>query len=32
LALAASANAHARATDDCKKGIAAFLSKQELTW
>jgi methylglutaconyl-CoA hydratase len=32
LVLAASANAHARATEDCKKGIAAFLSKQELTW
>lgn len=32
LAHAASANAKARATDDCKKGIAAFLGKQELTW
>jgi methylglutaconyl-CoA hydratase len=32
LQLAARLNAHARATDDCKKGIAAFLNKQDLTW
>jgi len=25
-------NAKARATDDCKKGIAAFLNKEKLTW
>jgi methylglutaconyl-CoA hydratase len=25
-------NAQARATDDCKKGIHAFLNKQELNW
>jgi hypothetical protein len=25
-------NAQARATVDCKKGIAAFLNKQELRW
>ncbi len=29
---AASMNAHARATEDCKTGIAAFLNKQELKW
>lgn len=32
LEYAAAMNAEARATDDCKKGIAAFLSKQELSW
>ncbi|MFM8913296.1 MAG: enoyl-CoA hydratase/isomerase family protein [Flammeovirgaceae bacterium] len=32
LAHAAAQNAHARATDDCKRGIAGFLNKQELTW
>jgi len=32
LNLAAAMNAKARATDDCKKGIAAFLNKQELRW
>ncbi len=32
LNFAASKNAHARATDDCKKGIAAFLNKEKLTW
>jgi methylglutaconyl-CoA hydratase len=32
LNLAATMNAKARATDDCKKGIAAFLNKQELRW
>jgi len=29
---AANVNAHARATEDCKVGIAAFLNKQELKW
>ena len=29
---AANVNAHARATEDCKAGIAAFLSKRELKW
>jgi len=29
---AANVNAHARATEDCKAGIAAFLNKQELKW
>ncbi len=29
---AAAANAHARGTDDCKRGIATFLNKQGLTW
>jgi len=29
---AASMNAHARATEDCKTGIAAFLNKKELKW
>ncbi|MBI3220551.1 MAG: enoyl-CoA hydratase/isomerase family protein [Bacteroidetes bacterium] len=29
---AATMNAHARATDDCKNGIAAFLEKRELKW
>lgn len=32
LTYAASVNANARSTDDCKRGIAAFLSKQELKW
>jgi methylglutaconyl-CoA hydratase len=32
LNLAAASNAKARATDDCKKGISAFLNKQELRW
>lgn len=32
LDFAATMNAKARATDDCKKGIAAFLNKQELSW
>ncbi|MBL7871554.1 MAG: enoyl-CoA hydratase/isomerase family protein [Cyclobacteriaceae bacterium] len=32
LNLAATMNAKARATDDCKKGIAAFLNKQEFHW
>jgi methylglutaconyl-CoA hydratase len=29
---AASQNANARSTDDCKKGISAFLSKQKISW
>lgn len=29
---AADANAHARATEDCKRGIASFLNKESLTW
>jgi methylglutaconyl-CoA hydratase len=29
---AAEMNARARATDDCKKGIAAFLEKKDLSW
>ncbi|MCW5911158.1 MAG: enoyl-CoA hydratase/isomerase family protein [Cyclobacteriaceae bacterium] len=32
LAFAANQNAKARATSDCKKGIAAFLNKQEIKW
>ena len=32
LDLATSVNAQARATEDCKRGIAAFLNKQELRW
>ena len=30
--IAASQNALARSTDDCKKGIAAFLNKEDLKW
>ncbi|MBK0402182.1 enoyl-CoA hydratase/isomerase family protein [Adhaeribacter sp. BT258] len=29
---AAEMNAHARATADCKKGIASFLTKEKLSW
>lgn len=29
---AAQANAHARSTEDCKKGIAAFLNKEKIQW
>ncbi len=29
---AAKANAQARATEDCQRGIAAFLEKKEITW
>lgn len=29
---AAEMNAHARATEDCQKGIAAFLNKEKLAW
>jgi methylglutaconyl-CoA hydratase len=32
LEYAATTNAQARATDECKAGIAAFLNKQELKW
>jgi methylglutaconyl-CoA hydratase len=32
LAFAAKMNAHARATEDCKRGIAAFLNKEKLIW
>jgi methylglutaconyl-CoA hydratase len=32
LDFAANQNAQARATDDCKKGIAAFLNKAEFNW
>lgn len=32
LEYAAQTNAKARATDDCKKGIAAFLNKEKLSW
>lgn len=30
--LAASMNAEARMTEDCKKGIGAFLNKEKITW
>jgi methylglutaconyl-CoA hydratase len=29
---AAEKNAHARASDDCRRGIAAFLNKEEIRW
>lgn len=32
LQYAAEMNAHARGTDDCKKGIAAFLNKEKIRW
>ena len=32
LQLAAATNAHARATDDCRRGIGAFLAKEEIQW
>jgi methylglutaconyl-CoA hydratase len=32
LAYAAQMNAHARATDDCKRGIQSFLNKEKLSW
>lgn len=32
LSYAAEVNAKARATDNCKKGIAAFLNKEEINW
>jgi methylglutaconyl-CoA hydratase len=32
LEIAAAANAQARASNDCKRGISAFLTKEKLTW
>ena len=32
LEIAAAANAQARASNDCKRGISAFLNKEKLTW
>lgn len=32
LKFASKMNAHARTTEDCKRGIAAFLNKEELKW
>lgn len=32
LQFAAKMNAHARTTEDCKRGIAAFLNKEKLEW
>lgn len=32
LQYAAEMNAHARQTDDCKKGIASFVNKEKLVW
>ena len=32
LELAAAANATARGTADCKRGIAAFLNKEKIVW
>jgi methylglutaconyl-CoA hydratase len=32
LAYAAELNALSRGSEDCKKGIAAFLNKEELKW
>jgi methylglutaconyl-CoA hydratase len=32
LRYAAETNAHARSTDDCKRGIAAFLNKEKIIW
>lgn len=32
LMIAARANAAARSTDDCKKGISAFLNKEKIVW
>ena len=32
LDMAAKVNAQARGTDDCKKGIAAFINKEKLSW
>lgn len=32
LTFAAKMNAYARATDDCKRGIHAFLNKEKITW
>ncbi|MFM2375775.1 MAG: hypothetical protein RLZZ165_872, partial [Bacteroidota bacterium] len=32
LAFAARMNARARGSDDCKRGISAFLNKEEIVW
>jgi methylglutaconyl-CoA hydratase len=32
LTYAAEMNAKARATEDCKKGIQAFISKEKISW
>jgi methylglutaconyl-CoA hydratase len=32
LAYATNMNAEARGSDDCKKGIDAFLNKREINW
>jgi len=32
LEYAAEQNAHARSTEDCRRGIAAFLNKEKFTW
>ncbi len=32
LSMAAAANASARGTEDCKKGISAFLNKEKIVW
>jgi methylglutaconyl-CoA hydratase len=32
LTYAAESNAHARATDDCQRGISAFLNKEKIIW
>src|SRR5690606_41487627 len=32
LDVAAAANARARETDDCKRGISAFLNKEKIDW
>ena len=29
---AAEKNVHARASDDCRRGISAFLNKEEIRW
>jgi methylglutaconyl-CoA hydratase len=29
---AARQNAHARASEDCKRGIGAFLAKEKISW
>ena len=32
LELAAAGNAEARASDDCRRGVAAFLNKEKINW
>jgi methylglutaconyl-CoA hydratase len=32
LTFAAESNAAARATEDCKRGVDAFLKKEKITW